>query len=105
MSYEFVNGSAVNGQDFLGTNNTLWFSVDGKTQYIPFKILDDSRHDPEQFSIRVTDQQTGMKRRATVNITDGDKDPPPGTKPKLDLDVDSDNNNGFDYEIPNGRRR
>ena len=85
IDYQTLEGTAIDGEDFVAQNGTLVFQ-DGETfQLVSIPITDDNLDEPsEQFSFAI-DNPVGAgllaPRTATVTIQDEDSPPPPPPPP------------------------
>ena len=76
VDYAFINGTAVNGEDFNGTNGTLYFADGETSQTLVIGIVDDSlAEDNESFSIELSNAvNTTIAGSTTATVTINDND-------------------------------
>ncbi|MCW9000717.1 MAG: hypothetical protein OQK04_18545, partial [Kangiellaceae bacterium] len=77
VDYAFIDGTAINGEDFNGTNGTLYFADGETSQTLTIGIVDDSVDESnESFSIELTNPVNTViagGTTATVTINDNDE--------------------------------
>jgi hypothetical protein len=116
VSYDFVNGTAINGEDYIGVSGSLLYSSIETTKTISFQLKNNFDIDPDRdFSIVFTintETSTGnvsfLDDKDTIGVTIQDDDTPspssfrflnPGNT-QYEPKTGSDGTTGPSYEIP-----
>ncbi|TQV89519.1 Calx-beta domain-containing protein [Aliikangiella coralliicola] len=77
VDYQFIDSTAINGEDFNATNGTLYFADGETSQTLVIDIVDDSRDENnESFSIELSNPVNTTiagEAGATVTINDNDE--------------------------------
>ncbi|MCW9018142.1 MAG: DUF5011 domain-containing protein, partial [Kangiellaceae bacterium] len=76
VDYAFIDGAAVNGEDFNGTNGTLYFADGETSQTLTIGIVDDSvDENNESFSVELRNAvNTTIAGGTTATVTINDND-------------------------------